>query len=94
MTGLRSVPTAVPPLRRWYLMFTDEDGGLRGLLGPFKGGKEDARVAQQLLLHVDETITKAIDFEDPELRVPYLYHNIQAIDLTGEEIAALEKGGI
>jgi len=77
--------------RRWYLLFTDEDGNLRGLLGPFKGGEQQARNMQTAALSLDAAVTSAVDWDDHEmLRVPYLYHHVQAIDLSLAEIEGME----
>jgi putative alpha-1,2-mannosidase len=71
-------------------MFTDEDRVLRALLGPFLGGEENAKRAMEMLYRTDAAVTPTIDFEDPAVRVPYLYHHIQAIDLSPEEIEQVE----
>jgi hypothetical protein len=91
MSGGNGASEPVEPARRWYLLFTDEDGGVRGILGPFKDGQGDALDVQRVMLSADKLITTTIDFEDPDLRVPYLYHYISVVELSAEEIAGLEK---
>lgn len=75
--------------RGWYLMLTDPDANLDGLIGPLKGGKEQGERLMALLLDRDRQLAEAVDWDSPDCCAPYWFTRVQVVDLTPVEVHAL-----
>jgi hypothetical protein len=78
---------------RWYLLFTNPDGRLDGLLGPMKGGREQAERIAAMLLDRDRRLNEAVDWHAPDVSAPYWFTNVFAVALTPDDVHKLAGGG-
>jgi hypothetical protein len=75
--------------RGWYLMLTNPDDSLDGLIGPVKGGREPAIRLKEMLLDRDLKLAEAVDWDHPDACAPYWFTYVRVVELSAAEIDAL-----
>ena len=84
--------TAAGNARSWYLVFYAEGGELISLLGPIKGGQEQAERLRDAMIDRDQQLADAVDWGSEATCAPYWYSSIGAAEYSPEEITFLNEG--
>lgn len=75
--------------RKAYLICRDEMDHIENLIGPIRGGMEQAAALRDQMLVVDQMLADAVDWEDSTVSGLPFYSSLQVIDLDEAEIAVM-----
>lgn len=75
--------------RQAYLILRDGDDVFEGLIGPIKGGVEQANKLLALMSMLDRQLTDFVLWDDPAVCVPYLWASVGVGTFSADEVHTL-----